>query len=46
MIVPDKQLSAVVSLFTQNNGICPLTGKIKIMLTQGDSLFSFAGNFL
>ncbi|EMW36747.1 hypothetical protein EC2785200_0910 [Escherichia coli 2785200] len=46
MIVPDKQLSAVVPLFIQNNGICPLTGKIKIMLTQGDSLLSFTGNFL
>ncbi|EKI41223.1 hypothetical protein EC3006_1226 [Escherichia coli 3006] len=46
MIVPDKQLIAVVPLFTQNDGICPLTGKIKRMLIQGDSLLLFAGNFL
>ncbi|UMR72407.1 hypothetical protein AOY94_19395 [Escherichia coli] len=45
MIVPDKQLSAVVSLFTQNDGICLLAGIIKIMLIQGDSLLLFAGNF-
>ncbi|EKI18280.1 hypothetical protein ECTW15901_2997 [Escherichia coli TW15901] len=46
MIVPDKQLSVVVQLFTQNDGICLLAGIIKIMLIQGDSLLLFAGNFL
>ncbi|AEZ46462.1 hypothetical protein AC73_1456 [Escherichia coli 2-427-07_S4_C1] len=45
MIVPDKQLSAVVPLFTQNDGICLLSGIIKIKLIQGDLLFLFAGNF-
>ncbi|AEE55557.1 hypothetical protein ECP030477710_2831 [Escherichia coli P0304777.10] len=46
MIVPDKQLSAVVPLFIQNDGICLLAGIINIMLIQGDSLLLFAGNFL
>lgn len=43
MIVTDKQLSAVVPLFTQNDGISLLAWKIKIMLIQGDSLLLFAG---
>ncbi|EMZ77766.1 hypothetical protein ECP03047772_2779 [Escherichia coli P0304777.2] len=44
--MPDKQLSAVVPLFIQNDGICLLAGIINIMLIQGDSLLLFAGNFL